>query len=1011
MERSVFRQVKSALALNPQPTLEALGVNLKQGMKGEWSQCLCMFCGEKSGSASITQEGFLRCHQCSKKLDIFQWYAELHNCTEYSACQQLADHLQLDISVKRHRGPAPREMTLDRLRAATDALWTNKEAETCRKFLRARKLDDPQLLERFGVGYLAGYLIFAQWDQTGRLKPRYRRYTPGGLVHTKWTWSPGKGGATGFWPYAPLDPKGPIWIMEGEFDVMASWMVMRLQEQGIAAFTWTGGAGAPIPPHMIPEQWRGKEVHILYDNDTFQGKVWEQYRAPDDAKMREMEMRHTNLLKNVAASFHVQKCNVFLRAIPLDPVETWGGDFRDWVERGGRDLAELTAFEFRNVAPKKDPVVETNLPGVFGLIGKEVKTIGEVSTIESEGISILHYAKLSCDMNMQACCANCNGPSLFPGQLINMHHHQADLANAMVDRDPNSYILRYVVRKPPACQNARIEPVEYVPGTKWTAVHDDPERRTAHELMVISKDEPSLSGEIEMTGRVHHRRRANSVVLLADQLRQLDCAEINLAPYTQDLLQLCPSQATNPEQIQEYIDRRSADLAFNVTHIYGRQPIHVAHDLLMHSALHFIADGEKHRGWLDISIIGDTRTGKSKTFAALHAFHRLGTMHSCVENVSRAGLTMGGVTTPDGYRMKPGLFPRSHQKALTLDEFHYMVKQKVVSDLQTARDQGTVQASKVYGTRVMPAKVRFATIANWPTKRQKFRFLCEHFLALYGSPEALSRTDFGLVVAEEPTESGPVEAPQEWSEDLMRALILRAWAQDETMVHLQDKAVQHGRSLVETWTNAYDPELPLFTPQEKWISVHRLATAVSNLSFAHPKGEFYHAEVRPCHVDWAAQWLQQTWGWSEYRDCSVIRMLKSELKRPYDAEAALTCELGLADANDASNTLSQLLGGFTQSHAAVIVGKEHYDTMKWLNKLVRLGVAIASHSTQNTNLTEIHLTKAGDVAVRNLIRMAESFSNEWERRYKKLSEVGLGPAINPGLVPITAPELFHGLTD
>lgn len=1010
MERSVFRQVKTALALDPRPTLEALGVNLKHGIKGEWSQCICPFCGDKSGSASITQQGFLRCHQCSRKMDIFELIAELNGCSEYAAMQQLAERLNVDLAIVRHRGKPPREMTIERLRAATEALWVNKDAEPCRQFLKKRKIDCPQLLDQFGVGYLGGYLIFAQWDQTGRLRPRYRRYSPGGLAQQKWGWSPGRGGATGFWPYAPLPPKGPIWLMEGEFDVMTAWMVLRLQAQGITAFTWTGGAGAPIPAHMIPEQWRGKEVHILYDNDTFQGSVWEEYRAPDEKKKREMGMRHENLLKGIAASFQAQNCNVFLRAIPIDPLETWGGDFRDWVDGGGRDIADLKSFAFKNLAPKKDPPTESDLKGVFGLIGKEVKAIGEVNTIQQEGVGIYRFAKLDCDMNQLSCCVNCKGPLLFPGQLMDMAHHQTDLANAMVSRDPNAYLLKYVVGKPPACMRARIEPLEYDAGTKWTAVHDDPERRTAHELTVISKDEPSLSGEVEITGRVHHHRTGNSVILLADQLRQLDCAEVDLGPYINELVQLCPTEATTVEQIHTYLNRRCADLAYNVTHIYGRQAIHLAHDLLMHSTLTLPID--RQRGWVDICILGDTRTGKSKTFEALHRYHRLGTMHSCMQVVSKAGLIMAGTPTPDGYKIKPGLFPRCHKKALIMDEFHNMMKVNVIGDLQTARDVGQVHGAKAYGTRVMPAMVRFAAIANWPTDRQRFRFLCEHFLALYKVPECLSRTDFGLVVTGDPTESGPVEAAHEWTEELVRALILRAWAQDESMVHIQDQAMQLAYATIETWKGLCDTDLPLFTAEEKVLSLLRLAIAVANLCFSHPKGEFYHVEVRPCHVEWAAWWLKQTWKWNGYLDFSYLRKAKAELERPYDAERTLTVELNLEIPQDATNVLNEMLGGFTQSRASGFIGKEHYDTMKWISKLVRLGVVYQSRSTQNVHHTDVQLTKPGDTAVRNLIRIAENYPNEWKRRYRKLSDMAAGPLCsNPDMVAITAPELFHVISD
>jgi hypothetical protein len=68
---------------------------------------------------------------------------------------------------------------------------------------------------------------------------------------------------------------------------------------------------------------------------------------------------------------------------------------------------------------------------------------------------------------------------------------------------------------------------------------------------------------------------------------------------------------------------------------------------------------------------------------------------------------------------------------------------------------------------------------------------------------------------------------------------------------------------------------------------------------------------------------------------------------------------------------------------------------------------MASRSTSNTNHTDIQLTRAGNTAVRNLIRIAEDYPDHWKSRYAQLADMGMGPSSSPDIVPITAPELFH----
>ncbi len=992
MERSYFRQVKEALTGNAQTTLEGLGVKFTHGIKGEWSQCLCPFCGDTTGSASMTQEGFLRCHQCGRKQDLFDWHAEKHGLTAWDSCKSIGSDLGIQLEFKQRKGSRPpKVLTADILRESTAALWEDERAKGCLSFFQKRKIDDAQLLEQFGVGYLGGYIIFAQWTSSNHLRGCYRCYMPGGKP--PWTWRGGmRGGTTGFWPNVHVPKEGVIWIMEGEWDVLTAWIVMHLQDQDIYCFTWTGGAGAPIPPHMIPEAWHGREIHILPDNDVFQGPVFEEHKAPDEKKKLEMGLRWRNLMDHIAPSFLVQNCKVFLRTIPIDPLKIWGGDFRDWVDGGGRNLSDLEPFLFKDMRPKIKATQEVSFLEAYRLAGSDVKFTAQLSMIDKAEISVPVCTALICDMGEMPYCVNCKAPSQFPSKLIHWKDHRDHLAKALMKRSEDGFdnhVMRQVIGKPAACVHAYLEHLEYTVCSKWTAVHDDEEQASERSLMIISEDTPSMSGDVEIMGRVHHANQ--TLMVMADRIRELDRAEIDLAPFINDFVQLCPTKSSKPEDIQSYLERRCADLSFNVTKVYGRELIHIAHELLAHSVLWFEVDGIRRRGWLDICIIGETATAKTETFKRLMDHHHLGTWQNSGENVSRAGLTMGGDRSGGGYKVKPGLFPRNNKKMLVLDEFHNAMNEDILAYLQGARDDGQVFAAKIFGSRMMPAAVRFCTIANWPHDRRKFRFFCEHVQSLYRTPEALRRMDFVITVADSPTDTELVEAPYEWDEARVRAGILRSWAMDESLVRIDPEAVKYARQKCEEWTGFYSPIIPLFTSEEKHLTLLRIAAAVSNLAFFHPQGEPYTCLVKVGHVEWAADFLQKTWDISGYDSYSQILERKKTLTRPIDAESKITLTLNLRNPADAESVLSDFIGGISMTHATSITGRDPYETVKWVSDMRRLEVFVVERDSKNAYHLQFRLSKAGDQLIRNMLYCAEEYPEAWVDRYQQLVAWQLSP--------------------
>ena len=998
---SFFDQVREAFALNAEGNLREMGVSIKGKGKGEWIGALCPLCGDKNGSASISQTGHLKCHQCSRKADLFEWTAELWTCKAWDACQKLAGQLHVDITTTRTRGAKPpRQLTRTVLRAGTMDLWTADDAAPFRKFLESRKLDDSQLLEQFGVCFIKGELIFAQFDyfDGGKLRPCYRHYLPNGK---KWFWR-GTGAKGGFWPWFQVpDDAVAVWILEGEWDVLTAWMRLHLQDMGIYCFTWTS-TGA-IPGHMVPNEWRGKEVNLIYDNDTFQGGKQEP-RAPSEKQLQEQEARYKKLLSH-AAGFAMNKCEVHLRHIPIDPLENYGADLRDWVDLGNTDIEQLPKILFKDVREREPEAIELDFSLVSSSAGKRVIFHSMVETVMAQDRALPKATEIDCEMGTAAACRNCLVPGKFPQQMVWWADYPDALANAMVARSFENHTKNNLLGVPRNCPRCQLNHTDYEDASIWTAVKDD-EDSQGKMLTVVSKETPTLSGEVEIDGYVHHLRDNNSFMLMAKSLRQLDKAKVDLTPHVTKLHSLCPHDTTEVELIDSFIRRRVADLAFNVTKIHGREEVHVSHDLLMHSAIGYLYNGMPQRGWLDIGIVGDTRTGKSMVFQKLFHWHGIGKTWAAMNGITLAGLTMGSVQSPKGYVLKPGLFPRSHKKVLVLDEFHVFDgdRQHPIMFLQSARDLGHCDSIKISGSRSLPAAVRFCTISNWPKSRGPGRFPCQQFLHLYQKPEALSRADFILVVEGDPGSDEPV--PSEWSDELARVMILRAWAMDPTLVEFDPEALAWAREFTDECRGVFSERIPLFTPEASFYSVLRIAIAVANLCFSHQPANYYACRVREVHVEWACNWLRHTWELSKYDKFSENEVRRNEVLDPFDAEHLLVAKLDLDKPAYASGVFEGLLVSFRESELTALTGFEIHDAMKWFARLKRMNV-FAKDDAKDTFAVSYMPTKGGEMMLRNLIELAERYPDTYCARLERLKMwKEHGHASKPDIQPLTLPLHF-----
>jgi hypothetical protein len=1030
-----FARVREAFCTNLAENLRRLNVEIKSTTpKGDWLQVNCPFCSDKSGSASISvQSGHLRCHQCSAKEDLFTWVGKAIGATApWVQCQALAKIVGIEVegvAKGKKLFKAVPEMTEETFSDFKQRLYEDENEEMGREFLRRRGFWLPAQLEELPIGAYGGKLVLAQHNSEGKLLPRCRVYDPFPTNgDPKWMWNKIRkqtGRTVGFWPLIPrilqADPQLLQLVLEGEWDVLSAILKLGLLDKGVIVTTWTGGGGSPIPVDAIHEHMRNRETHLLYDNDVFQGLDGD--LAPDEKKLAEMRVRKKNLLDVVGPAFQANRCTVYVRAITLNPMEKWGGDLRDMVDAGLQSLDELPVFKLNDCRKTLKVAKRVEFSEVHKHLNEYIEFGCQVAGV-AEDVSIkMHRCAVRCEQGQHPFCQQCKVPELAPNGVLDLTAMQDQLACAMTDNNVPRNIMDRILGKPNQCKVWQLQPIDSSAGARWSAMaKEDDEKEGTRTVEVLSDVAPPLSGELLVRGWLYISANGLTPVLMCDHLEATDNVQVPLEPDRVALLIECPSKTNDVDDIDRFLDRWAHDVANNVTHIYGRRDMHVALGLTMHSALWLDVLGARRRGWLDVCIMGATRTGKSAATRAYLKALQLGQHFTPMGNFSRPGLTLGTVSINGQSKMKPGVFPRNHGKCLALDEAHLMVMDNAQGGglfpmLQGARDIGKVEAAKISGSQQLNAAVRLISIANWMNgNKHAFSAPAQHLLALYGTPESLARLDFGLPIDEIESGFGPEDVPNFWTIERQRGLAIRAWQLTPSQVLIDPDAIEEAQRLCGfEWKDKYSEELPLFTEKEKVYSVLRIATAVANMTLSCQHENFGNCHVRLVHVKWAAKWLEHTWKLLEYETVSRNARKVMEPKLVWRVEALFTCRLGLADPTAAGFVIGRFYGLLGREELRAVTGLSFQDFDRWVMDLVRAGaieVVRPPGQTSFGNQLALRFTKGAIDIVQKLVVLASDAPEMWGDRYSRLSTwsnggSGVAKPAPESLLPIDAPIELH----
>ena len=344
------------------------------------------------------------------------------------------------------------------------------------------------------------------------------------------------------------------------------------------------------------------------------------------------------------------------------------------------------------------------------------------------------------------------------------------------------------------------------------------------------------------------------------------------------------------EKTMRHLYKLYDSYAANVTHIYDRNDLHMAVDIVFHSPLSFDFDGEHfHKGWVDAAVIGDTRVGKGFIATALHQYFGVGEVISG-DNATITGLIGGLKQIEKTWTVSWGAFPRNDGGMVTLDETSKL-STKIISQLTNLRSEGVAEIHRVASFKA-PARVRTLFILN-PGKPghekniSQYEFGIQSIQSVFKDPATVSRFDFVIVAAiedagEQEINRRRVSVPEIFNQDIERQLIYWIWSRKSEDIIFSEAAVDKIYLLSLDLAHTYSFDIPLIQKENIRYKLAKIATCIAGRLYSN-KNNGKKLFVDAVHVECA--WMFFTMIYKKKSSSYfAFSMLKKSLEKTQSAD-------------------------------------------------------------------------------------------------------------------------------
>jgi len=714
--------------------------------------------------------------------------------------------------------PLPSE---DQVSGWAEALLANKTALNA--FTEKRGIDKRTIIT-FEIGWDGSRYTLPVRDAGGQLL-NVRRYRMGGAGPDKmlnWT---GHGTAQIFHPEI-IATSDDIVLTEGETDCIL------LNQEGIPAVTHTAGAQT-FRPAWAP-LFAGKNVYVAYD--------------ADDAGRKGS--------KKVESTLRAFAANVYIIDMPET---TKGADITDYIHLEGHsknDFLELMAIsrETKGIPRKADlPVATTGEHMSLNAsmdVKNQSKTIQLTVSIagkQQEPYTAPRLITATCDQSKGVVCQSCPLSAKNGQAQVEIRADDEQLFRFVDVPEQRRKILMKEMTGARCTdrvefeveENYHIEELLVQPSVddRKDDETQQPVKRTAFS---VSSEQSTVNNKVELIGRnvVDPKTSKLRFMAWANKPVEMDIDRFEMTPELREEL-----KQFQPEPGQSALDKSleiAADMAENVTHIYGRDLLHVAYDLVWHSVLSFkVYDMLVAKGWLEMAVVGDTRTGKSEVATRLIQHYRSGQLVSC-EGMSFPGI-VGGVQQIDGrWHMTWGVVPMNDRRLCVLDEVSGLKESGVVEQMSSIRSSGIAQITKI-ASESTSARTRLIWITNPAGGASLDSFNDAGMGALrtiVPANEDIARFDFVMATKKDDVDTklinsgfGEQHSPS-YSTAASEALIKWVWSLGRDDVVVSAKAAEEAVAAALDLGDRYVSDPPLIQSENVRFKVLRIAAALAARTFS-----------------------------------------------------------------------------------------------------------------------------------------------------------------------------------
>ena len=889
-------------SINALSELERFGIQYAIASDNE-VKCKCPFHDDDSPSCFVNiEKNLFKCQTagCGKSGDILSLLARFTNSTRRVVYEDLSTRYTFDDAKIVDSGVIERYH---------QAIWTSGPFLTQ---LYNRGLTD-DTLRKYRIGFADGRITIPIKNEAG-LYVNIRKYLPGAPGKDKMRNQKGRGKARLY----PIDQLkfNKIIICGGEVKALA--VAQHLNDFGFGAIAATAGEGGWEPE--FTKKFKDKEVWVCFD--------------VDDAGRKAANSICARLKDFVSHLYRID--------LPLDRDKYPKGDVNDFLggeKKTAEDLLKVISdtgewvndFSLDTLNDDDSETIEVPLIKATRAkyTGKKIKVTSTIGAIAQSPYVVPKTVNCLCGRNEDG-CSQCPVFARTPDDngYVKLQLHPESPAILEICGASKSYQRDALMQglKVPACKDIQLFPIEFY---NVEDVRLRPQlnisNRSVNDLM-----QPALcvGHGLELNedycgiGRMYPHPKTQESVLLMSKMELTQDALSNYSPLPEQLQALYKftPEDDSVEAVEKKLKEIYTDLSANVTRIFERQDLHLAVDLVYHSALLFNFDGKIIKGWTESLILGDSSQGKSETAMRLKDHYSLGEKMDC-KNATVSGLLGGLQQMGSRWFVTWGIIP-THDKMLVVLEELKGASIELLSKLTDMRSSGIAEIPKIEKRRTH-ARTRLLALSNPRSDRPlaSYNFGIAAVKELIGGLEDVRRFDFALLVSSHDIPAARLNFLQSYRPEVehvykaedCRRCVLWAWTREHDDI-VFDKGVHDLilKASTELCTE-FDESIPLVDKGGMRYKIARLSIALAARLFSTDNTQTLI--VRKCHVQYILNFIRRIYnsdvfGYKDYSDAIKVtnslldpEMIKRHiLQTPFPSDVTkqllYTNEIDLRDIQD-----------------------------------------------------------------------------------------------------------------